>query len=327
MASPAFIYAFDNLGPQKFVELCGLLLGSRFRGFLISSPGSDAGVDAEVAPFLGEFRSDTSSLVIDTLIPPNKLTVFQFKHKVVGRVGEANARTQLLNAYKSTDRRKSEVLGNGVIERDPDNYVLVTNVEVNSIFRQSFINLCKQENSAIANYQVIGLDELESWVIEDRNLRAEYFPTMFGPPRFDLKLKLRLGTLYEPISVMQWNAGVTVSPTENILCLTVMNIGIANSYVQNISFKTLINGEIRNFMQSPVPSQANDPLLNPKIGEAIEPGKNQEFRFRFELFKDIKREANTSDYFLAEVCVLDQIDNFYSIAISDLIRRTILESE
>jgi hypothetical protein len=199
MASPAFIYAFDNLGPQKFVHLCGLLLGSRFRGFLVSSPGSDGGVDAEVAPFLGEFRSDTSSLVIDTLIPPNKLTVFQFKHKVIGRVGEANARTQLLNAYRSTDTRKSEVLGNGVIERNPDNYILVTNVEVNSIFRRSFIDLCKQENPAISNYQVIGLDELESWVVEDRNLRAEYFPTMFGPPRFDVKLKFQLGTLYETI--------------------------------------------------------------------------------------------------------------------------------
>jgi hypothetical protein len=126
---------------------------------------------------------------------------------------------------------------------------------------------------------------------------------------------------------MQWNAGVTVNPTENILCLTVMNVGIANSYLQSISFKTLINGEIRYFMKSPVPSQANDPLVNPKIGEAIKPGKNQEFRFSLELFKDIKREAGTSDYFLAEVCVLDQIDNFYSITISDVIRRTILESE
>jgi hypothetical protein len=324
MASPAFIYAFDNLGPQKFVELCGLLIGSRFRDFLLSSPGSDGGVDAEVASFLGEFRSDTSSLVIDTLISPNKLTVFQFKHKVVGRVGEANARTQLLKVYSSTETRKSEVLGNGVIERKPDNYVLVTNVEVNSNFRRSFIELCKQENPEIVNYQVIGLDELESWVIEDRNLRAEYFPTMFGPPRFDLKLKFQLGTLYETISVMQWNAGVTVNPTENILCLTVMNVGIANSYLNDISFKTLINGEIRYFMKSPVPSQANDPLINPKIGEAIEPGKNQEFRFSLELFKHMKRQAETSDFFLAEVCVRDQIDNFYSIAISDVIRRAIL---
>lgn len=159
MASPAFIYAFDNLGPQKFVELCGLLLGSKFRGFLLSAPGADGGVDAERDPCLfGELRSDTTSLVVNTLILPNKFTVFQFKHKVVGRVGEVNARTQLIRGYKSTTKQKSEVLGEGVIKRNPDTYILVTNVEVNSEFRQSFIQLCKEENPAISNYQVIGLD-------------------------------------------------------------------------------------------------------------------------------------------------------------------------
>jgi hypothetical protein len=327
MASPAFIYAFDNLGPQRFVELCGLLLGSRFRGFLLSAPGPDGGVDAEGVPYIGELRSDTSSLMIDTLIHPNEFTVFQFKHKVVGRVGEADARTQLLRRYKSIPNRKSEVLGEGVLSRNPDTYCLVTNVEINSEFRQSFINLCKEENPAISNYQIIGLDELESWVIESRNLRSEYFPTMFGFPRFNLKLKLRLGTLYEPISVRQYEMGVTVKPTENILCLTVMNIGCETSYLGNITFKDLTDGEIRYFMPCPPHPHTIDDLANPKIGEAIEPGKNQEFCFRFVPFRTRKKEAGNAEYFLAEVHVFDQIDNFYSIEVSDIIRKEIFELE
>lgn len=35
MAKPAFIYAFDNLGPYRFTELCGELLGSRYHGFML----------------------------------------------------------------------------------------------------------------------------------------------------------------------------------------------------------------------------------------------------------------------------------------------------
>lgn len=322
MASPAFIYAFDNLGPQRFVELCGLLFGARFRGFLLSSPGADGGVDAEVSPSLGEFRSESTSIVIDTLIPPNKLTVFQFKHKVVGRVGEANARTQILNGYKSTDRKKSEVLGQGIIERNPDTYVLVTNVEVNSIFRKSFIDLCKEENPGITNYQVIGLDELESWVINERHLRAEYFPTLFDYPCFNLKLKLQPGVQYESVSAMQYEKGVTVKAIDGLLCLAVMNVGSRTSYLESIKFKVLVDGELK-YCVKPVHPDVSDPLGNPKIGDPIEPGKNQSFNFQFEFFRNKKIQYGSSNFFLVEILVLDQIDNVYTIEIPDEIQESI----
>ena len=50
MAKPAFISAFDNLGPERFTELCGLLLGSRYKGFLLGGVGPDGGIDGEVTP-------------------------------------------------------------------------------------------------------------------------------------------------------------------------------------------------------------------------------------------------------------------------------------
>jgi hypothetical protein len=322
MASPAFIYAFDNLGPQRFVELCGLLFGARFRGFLLSSPGADGGVDAEVSPPLGEFRSERTSFVIDTFIPPNKLTVFQFKHKVVGRVGEANARTQILSGYKSTDRKKSEVLGQGIIERNPDTYVLVTNVEVNSIFRKSFIDLCKEENPGITNYQVIGLDELESWVINERHLRAEYFPTLFDHPCFNLKLKLQSGVQYESVSARQYEKGVTVKAIDGLLCLAVMNVGSRTSYLESIKFKVLVDGELK-YCVKPVHPHVSDPLGNPKIGDPIEPGKNQSFNFQFEFFRNMKIQYGASNFFLVEILVFDQIDNVYTIEILDEIQEGI----
>jgi len=53
MAKPAFIYAFDNLGQSKFVELCGLLLASRYKGFLLGGVGPDGGIDAEIDQAIG----------------------------------------------------------------------------------------------------------------------------------------------------------------------------------------------------------------------------------------------------------------------------------
>jgi len=48
MAKPAFIYAFDNLGPYRFTELCGEILGSRYNGFLLGGEGADGGIDGEI---------------------------------------------------------------------------------------------------------------------------------------------------------------------------------------------------------------------------------------------------------------------------------------
>ena len=126
MASPTFVYAFDNVGPNRFVEPCGLLFGSRYKGFLLTGSGADGGIDGENEPILGELRPDSPSLLLDTIVRPSGLPVFQFKHKVVARVGEAQAQSQLLNLYRSNNSRKSEVQSELSVSRKPDTYVLVT---------------------------------------------------------------------------------------------------------------------------------------------------------------------------------------------------------
>jgi hypothetical protein len=317
MATPAFVYAFDNLGPERFVQLCGLLLGARYKGFLLTSPGPDGGVDAEDCPTLGELVLESPAVLQETLLQPTMKAVFQFKHKVVARVGEANARTQLLSMYRSTRTRKSEVLGPEIAKRNPDAYILVTNVEINSGFRSSFTELCREENQNIQDYQVIGLDELEAWVTQERQLRTLYFPTIFSPARFNLALKLAPGWTYKQIS--PWESdGAEYSPDRPILCLTVMNVGEATSYLSSIKFKIYQQGEVSYFIKSPIPSNQIEPLANPKIGEPIEPGRSAEFRFPFMMFQ--RRAEEKGEYFLDSVGVWDQIDNLYSLEISNEIR-------
>jgi hypothetical protein len=71
-------------------------------------------------------------------------------------------------------------------------------------------------------------------------------------------------------------------------------------------------------LRSPIPSNQIDPLANPKIGEPIEPGRSAEFRFPFMMFQ--RRAEEKGEYFLDSVVVWDQIDNLYSLEISNEIR-------
>lgn len=324
MASPSFVYAFDNLSPEKFVELCGLLLGSRYKGFLLSAPGPDGGVDGEQDPVFGRLIVEERSLLMDTLLPKDGLIVFQFKHKVVARVGEIQSRAKLLEHFKSSKRKESEVLKANVVKLQPSAYVLVTNIEVNSNYRQKFISLCKTENPDINNYQIIGLDELESWVISERNIRSQYFPLLFGRPRFNLKLKIKTGYTFNILNPENLYRGKDslLEKKDRILSLTIMNIGENTSYISSFKFKVLVNNKIIYLQPSPLP-KGTDPLHNPSFGEPIAPGKSEEFRVSFKMFKN---EFNNKDYFLSEVLVFDQIDNEYTIEISEDIRTELLNA-
>jgi hypothetical protein len=104
MATPAFVYAFDNLGPESFAELCGKLLGSRYKGFgllILGGVGPDGGIDAELDTTFGLLEAESEEALLDSRVRSGDTVVFQFKHKVVGRIGgQAKARQQLLSLYK-----------------------------------------------------------------------------------------------------------------------------------------------------------------------------------------------------------------------------------
>ena len=140
MAKPAFIYAFDNLGPERFAELCGLLLATRHKGFLLGGVGADGGIDTELDEVLGEWQPESVSPLLNEVIQPGRLVVFQFKHKVTARVGQARAREQLLGLYKCQSNKKCELHRNLIPHKRPGTYVLVTNVEVNSGYRLRLLN-------------------------------------------------------------------------------------------------------------------------------------------------------------------------------------------
>src|SRR5262245_40886181 len=110
MATPAFIYAFDNLGSDKFAELCSLLLAARHKGFLLGGIGPDGGVDSELDPWLGEWQPESEDPLLNELVQPGNVVVFQFKYIVVARAGgQVDARKQILNIFKSSDKKKSEL--------------------------------------------------------------------------------------------------------------------------------------------------------------------------------------------------------------------------
>src|SRR4051794_11109968 len=103
MATPSFIYAFDNLGPDHFAELCGLLFTSKYKGFRLGGIGPDGGVDGEM---LGELHTETQVPLLTGIIQPGQLIVFQFKHQTDIRVGQGKARSQILKLYTSCTEKK-----------------------------------------------------------------------------------------------------------------------------------------------------------------------------------------------------------------------------
>lgn len=319
MAKPVFVYAFDNLGPERFAELCGLLLASRYKGFLLGGVGPDGGVDGEFDEILGEWRTESESPLLNEIIQPGQLVVFQFKHKVAARVGQAEARRQLLNLYRCGPNKTCELHRELIQHKGPAGYVLVTNVEVNSQFRTKFIQQCRSENPDIKHYQVIGLDELETWVTMEPQLRQLYFPTIFGLPRFNLHIQCSVG-FQAP-----WYGGFNVDFERGweVFVVSVLNVGTVPSYVSSICFRAIVDGESRFLHMLPNPDDEIMKRMNPRPGTAIEPGCKQDYRFRFTDLVQMKRLG--SKVFPVEVLVYDEIGNAYSETIPEDLRKKMLE--
>jgi hypothetical protein len=314
MARPAFIYAFDILGPYRFTELCGHLFGSRYKGFLLGGVGKDGGIDGELDKGLGEWHPEITSPLLDDLVQPGQLAIFQFKHIMTARVGQARARTQLLSLYTCKGRKKCELHKSLVIDKRPMMYNLVTNVEVNALFRTQFIERCKQEQPNIEHYQVIGLDELESWIGMEPELGHLYLPTIFGPPRFNLRISLeRCAHIHPP--------GYAGKRLKDTLSAMVMNIGTVASYVNSIEFRAIVEGKETTIH---LPDWWDEELeqINPKQGLS-EPGRAQTYHFRFSDLKQFMRNEND---FVFEVLVGDEIENVYRSPMPDHLRQMILEA-
>ena len=337
MAKPAFIYAFDNLGPDRFTELCGELLGSRYKGFgllVLGGVGPDGGVDGELDTNLGVWCSESYEPLSEEIVPPGRTVIFQFKHIVVARAGgQSHARERLLNMYKCRKSYRCELHRPLVSKKNPSHYVLVTNVEVNSNFRQAFVERCKDENPDVRHYQILGLDELEAWTTVETRLRHLYFPTIFGPPRFALQIQLSEGyAQLFPENTILWHdmsrPEFPTDPVETIdfFQITVLNVGSAPSYIASIVFKLIVDGRIH---WVPVWSGASQILPevqllnNPDYGTPLEPGRRQIYRLSFRLLDELNKRGK--EVFPDEVFVYDEIGNIYSAKIPENLRKRMVK--
>ncbi len=316
MAKPIFLYAFDNLGPERFTELCGLILASRYKGFLLGGVGPDGGIDGEIDNLLGFWKPEKDSPLIEEIVPAEKKVVFQFKHKVTARSGQARARKELLNLFKNTKTKVSEVKKELIMEQKPTAYVLVTNIEINSNFRAEFIKLCKTVNPDISYYQVIGLDELELWVTMEHQLRHQFFPTIFSPPRYDLSLKISFG------EAMLGHPSFGVSNRVKLFQISILNCGIAPSYIDSIYIGIIENNSKTERQLFQAPGDELMDSLNPKPGEAIEPGRKSVYNYNLSHLCEIFQKKKIP--FPFEIVVYDEINNAYRCEIKDEIREALL---
>jgi len=307
MATPALIYAVDNLGPYRFAELCGQILSQHFKGFYLGGIGSDGGIDAEVdnvfelkSPenIIGVWSPDETAPAFDTILPKGNNAVFQFKHIVVGRCGgQTKARSRIMSLYKTSKKKKSELHKKLIAKKPPNIYVLVTNIEINSIFRNNFIDQCNKENDQIEEIKIIGLDELETFISSNIQLRHMYFPTIYGFPKYNLKIKFSLTPSLS-------------KPGVGFCAVSVLNVGELTSYIDSISLK-MNNGWSIPLSVMPHMEGAN----NPNLKDPLLPGRSYHFFYPYDLVSDgiqqIEKKQNEK-VFPYEVVVEDQIDNVYT---------------
>ncbi len=167
--------------------------------------------------------------------------------------------------------RRCELHSTLVQAKRPSIYILVTNAEINANFRAAFETRCREENSDIKHYQVIGLDELESWLTMEPELGQLYFPTVFGGPKFHLRLRIdRMytwidaalqGRLYVPSEEIDLREIVAVSNhVTEYYRVAVANVGTATSYIDHTSIRLIVDGHSK---RGRLINNPTDTLLGP----------------------------------------------------------------
>jgi hypothetical protein len=309
LASPAFIYAFDNLGPYKFADFCGQLLGARYKGYFSGAAGADGGVDGvidpAIAPFIGEWNPESPSLLLNQPIQPRQTIIFQFKHEVTARIGQADTRSKLLGYFTCKKGKTCELHSKLVVQKHPALYVLVTNVEITSQFREKFIETCRTENPDIEHFLVIGLDDLEKWSNSNPEIGHLFLPTIFGPPRFQLKIRMHFAWRTEKGYIDVPN---TYPNRVLMLGVSVLNVGTVSSYIERIEFQAAAERGSPSFSASNI-----DESINPKPNTEILPGRKLKFYYGFEGIGDnlcILQQASGKIY-PVELQVFDEIENMY----------------
>lgn len=341
MAQPAFIYAFDTLGPDRFAELCGVLIGSRYKGFVLGGVGPDGGIDAELDRSFGEWNPEDNQPLGDDIYRPGQKVVFQFKHKTAARTGQAKARTDLLGLYTCTKNKLGAVttaceLHSALVQaKQPSIYVLITNAEVNATFRTAFQARCREENPAIMHYQVIGLDELESWLAMEPDLGQLYFPTIFGGPKFHLRVRVdRMYTwidaalqvrLYVPSEEVDVHTITAVSNhVTEYYRVSVANLGTATSYIDHVGIRLIVDG---HSVRGRLLTNPRDTLLGPvsaTVGTPLELGRKHEYNFYLDGVINRLVTGAESTVFPADIEVQDEIGNIYSAVIPEDVRERMM---
>ena len=308
MAKPALIYAFDNLGPDKFTEICNLLIANKYRGYNSGGVGPDGGIDGQVDLEFGYWIPENESTLINNLIPNNKKVVFQFKHKTSSRVGQIQSRKQIMNLFSS--KTNNELDKSLLKDEDIYAYILVTNVEINSIFRETFIKTCINKNTNIEYFNVIGLDDLETWITMEPQIRHLYFPTIFGEPKYNLKVQLLISHAYDPSNF---------NNETKLFTINVLNIGTVPSYINKISITAIKDGKLHHYQIVQFPGKGTIESLNPKFGDPLEPGRKHSFNFTISTLEDIIKKGQIP----IEIDVCDEIDNHYTVDIDSEFRENL----
>lgn len=145
-----------------------------------------------------------------------------------------------------------------------------------------------------------------------------YFPTIFGPPRFELCLKLDNA---QPTKVhLPYTEQDPQFVLKDVLRVSVLNLGLVPSYINSIQFVMIVDGELQTIScRFDDVAGSNAGYISSRFGDILQPGRKQVFFFSFSNITKAMRKLG-HNAFPVEVQVHDEIGNVYSENFSEEMR-------
>lgn len=199
-----------------------------------------------------------------------------------------------------------------------DKYYLFCNVYLTSSQKSKYIQYCL--DNLQAEFVPQDIEALRSLLDSSlKDLRKTYLEKYHSDSdsRFNLQIQLSQG-----FDVRPNGENVTdINDLINFLIVSVLNTGTIASYVDSMQLKVIADGKP---MCISLPLEFGNEKIklpnNPKYGDALEPGRKQEFHFLFNMY--MRKLGNDVDP--VEVLITDQIGNTYTATIPEELKIKLL---
>ena len=202
---------------------------------------------------------------------------------------------------------------------DFDKYYLFCNVYLTPDRKSKYESYCLDNlHAEFVSQDIEALRSLLDSSLQD--IKRRYLEQYYSDSDFRFNLQIQLSEGFAVLSNREKDTDA--NGFTNFLIVSVLNAGAHSAYVDLMQIRAIVDGESM-IIGLPLEFGKEKGQLpnNPKFGDALEPGRKQEFHFLFNL--SMKKLGNDVDPF--EIILIDQIGNKFVATIPEELKMKFLE--